>query len=66
MAVWATKRNSTCHSRVRERIIGGRFLRRSMEPALELSVKADVEPALTVFEESADALIRVVPPFFGP
>ena len=37
-----------------------------MEPALELSVKADVEPALTVFEESADALIRVVPPFFGP
>lgn len=36
-----------------------------LEPALELCMKIQRMPALTVFEMSVDALIRVVPPRFS-
>jgi len=57
--------NSTDGERDRERIIGGRFLRELFGTGLGvLCDEHSVTPAITVGEESADALIRVVPPRF--
>lgn len=57
--------NSTDRERDRERIMGGRSLREIFGTGLGvLCEKRSVTPAITVGEESADALIRVVPPRF--
>ena len=57
--------NSTDRERDRERITGGRSLQEISGTGLRvLCEKHSVTPAITVREESADALIRVVPPRF--
>ena len=57
--------NSTDRERDREGITGGRSLREIFGTGLGvLCEKHSVTPAITVGEESADALIRVVPPRF--
>ncbi len=55
--------NSTDRERDREGITGGRSLREVFGTGLGvLCEEHSVAPAITVGEESADALIRVVPP----
>lgn len=57
--------NSTDRERDRERISGGRFLRELSGTGLGvLCEEHSAAPAITVREESADALIRVAPPRF--
>lgn len=57
--------NSTDRKRDRERAVGGRLLREIFGTGLGvLCEEHSVTPAITVREESADALIRVVPPRF--
>ena len=57
--------NSTDRERDRERIMGGRSLQEISGTGLGvLCDKHSVTPAITVREENADALIRVVPPRF--
>ncbi|RKI86161.1 hypothetical protein D7V83_01935 [bacterium 0.1xD8-71] len=59
--------NSTDRERDRERIMGGRSLREIFGTGLGvLCDEHSAAPAITVREESAEALIRVVPPRFRP